>query len=556
MAEAASRVVASGGLRPGGVSQAIFNYLVAHLTGELGHLPPRSQDIAQAALGLPSDFDVTSVNDVRVEVGRLRQHLAAYYAGAGRDDPLRLEIPRGKIGLVPVKMAQLATEKQGGERQNPWPRSVFLGLALVVVAVLLAVTGRIARQNPPDFPLVMVAPVTVATQQQPIGWMAAGIESQLVAELSHYRSLRVTSEGQGSAVPPETLDYRISAILTDRDSHPALSITLLHMPEAKAVWSRRSEFDPADPDLAGTFFAVTREMVGQIGGPFGAIQSESRDRLAAFVRNWESQPTSTFLCVLHWQSFDITKDPAEMARARNCLTQKVQEQTPNSTIWASYAFLTFLDWTRDGARPTDPRLETAEKAATRAVELDPFGSDGHESLGSILSALHRHDAARAALERAAELNPSNPEIRIKLGWEDCLSGDWDAGIELIHSVIGGQSVVPGWYRIPLALDAFRRGDYALSMAEAQRIAASGDRRGTVLLLAAALRADQPHDVERAKRALAQDNMPPVLAWSEMRAVFDDPALNVDYLATLQLLGPDATALAAPPKADQKVMPSP
>jgi len=51
--------------------------------------------IATEALGRGSDFDPEADAIVRVEAGRLRIALARYYAGAGANDSLVIELPRG-----------------------------------------------------------------------------------------------------------------------------------------------------------------------------------------------------------------------------------------------------------------------------------------------------------------------------------------------------------------------------------------------------------------------------------------------------------------------------
>ena len=51
--------------------------------------------IAIEALGRGSDFDPEVDVIVRVEAGRLRIALARYYAGAGANDPLLIDLPRG-----------------------------------------------------------------------------------------------------------------------------------------------------------------------------------------------------------------------------------------------------------------------------------------------------------------------------------------------------------------------------------------------------------------------------------------------------------------------------
>jgi hypothetical protein len=55
----------------------------------------KAYTIAVEALGRRADFDPQTDPIVRVEAVRMRQALARYYSGIGRDDPLVIEVPRG-----------------------------------------------------------------------------------------------------------------------------------------------------------------------------------------------------------------------------------------------------------------------------------------------------------------------------------------------------------------------------------------------------------------------------------------------------------------------------
>ncbi|MGA8612600.1 MAG: hypothetical protein WB760_12915, partial [Xanthobacteraceae bacterium] len=60
----------------------------------------KAYTIAVGALDRGGDFNPESDPIVRVEAGRLRRALAQYYAGAGRNDPVVIDLPRGTY--VPV----------------------------------------------------------------------------------------------------------------------------------------------------------------------------------------------------------------------------------------------------------------------------------------------------------------------------------------------------------------------------------------------------------------------------------------------------------------------
>ena len=69
----------------------------------------KAYTIAVEALGRGADFDPQTDPIVRVEAVRMRQALARYYSGIGRDDPLVIEVPRGSY--VPAFLRRNACER-------------------------------------------------------------------------------------------------------------------------------------------------------------------------------------------------------------------------------------------------------------------------------------------------------------------------------------------------------------------------------------------------------------------------------------------------------------
>lgn len=73
----------------------LLQYLVEkELDGEAAGI--KAYAIGVDVLHRPDDFDPNSDAIVRVEMGRLRAALDAYYAHEGQHRPLRIEIPRGR----------------------------------------------------------------------------------------------------------------------------------------------------------------------------------------------------------------------------------------------------------------------------------------------------------------------------------------------------------------------------------------------------------------------------------------------------------------------------
>src|SRR5258706_9997424 len=81
---------------------------------------PKEFEVAAAVFGRDSGFDGSQDATVRVAVHRLRRKLEEFYAGPGRDEPVRLSIPRGEYRIVaeasPVAAAPALTPPTRGWR--------------------------------------------------------------------------------------------------------------------------------------------------------------------------------------------------------------------------------------------------------------------------------------------------------------------------------------------------------------------------------------------------------------------------------------------------------
>src|SRR5579871_5413274 len=87
----------------------LLRYLADHALEHPGE-PVKEQQIALEVFGRPGNFDPRLDSTVRVQTGRLRTKLTDYYHGAGGQDPLIVEIPRGTYMLTFVARQSDAVE--------------------------------------------------------------------------------------------------------------------------------------------------------------------------------------------------------------------------------------------------------------------------------------------------------------------------------------------------------------------------------------------------------------------------------------------------------------
>jgi hypothetical protein len=162
------RIVHSETFHNAGALRRLLSFLAEKsASGEAEHLKEYSVGID--GLGRSPDYDPRHDSAVRLQVSRLRQKLTEYYRTEGKDDPLVIDLPKGRFKLTcefraaiaeplppltPVlePHAAVAADSSGSAReQNRWRRmSLLLAMGLVVAIAWAAIaTARLSRTLSP-----------------------------------------------------------------------------------------------------------------------------------------------------------------------------------------------------------------------------------------------------------------------------------------------------------------------------------------------------------------------------------------------------------------------
>jgi len=130
----------------------LLRYLAEHALEHPGvHL--KEYQIATEVFGRPADFDPQLDSTIRVQAGRLRSKLAAYYSSEGNEDAIVIEMPKGSYLLyfhqrspVPTKThivpAEELSEPERPARKAPstWAAAVIVLASLLAVALIAIVS--------------------------------------------------------------------------------------------------------------------------------------------------------------------------------------------------------------------------------------------------------------------------------------------------------------------------------------------------------------------------------------------------------------------------------
>jgi hypothetical protein len=130
IAELAQRLRARQALGRSDGLNRLFDYL-AERAAEGAR--PKEFEVAAAVFGRTSAFDGSQDASVRVAVHRLRRKLDDFYAGPGRDEPMRLTIPKGEYRMVaePRPEAEAVAVASPPRPWRTYALAALAGLALL-----------------------------------------------------------------------------------------------------------------------------------------------------------------------------------------------------------------------------------------------------------------------------------------------------------------------------------------------------------------------------------------------------------------------------------------
>ena len=171
------RILQSEELRGSGVLRRLFQFLAERSVGQHGE-DLKEYSVAIDGLGKPATYDPRHNSAVRIQVGRLRQKLADYYQGEGAQDPVIIDIPKGRFRLKSVlREGSVQKATHGEDESSPPPplivdaqssqkfQSIRLGIVFLSGVVIALIAATVFNAFRP-------ARATATSRPDPSGWNA------------------------------------------------------------------------------------------------------------------------------------------------------------------------------------------------------------------------------------------------------------------------------------------------------------------------------------------------------------------------------------------------
>jgi len=442
ISDALARVVATA--FPGSPQLARFlTFVVSEaLAGRGDQL--KEHTIAVGAFAQPVTFDPSTDSRVRVAARQLRFKLAEYYGGAGADDALVIELPKGRYVPVfstrapsasPVDASRPADDddQELGRQGTAWPRWGYVGAAVAAVFTLgWAAIGRstpgtparttapheVAALSPPPGAdpaanVVVVLPFANVTGRAGDEYIGDGLTEEIMSRLATDSLTRVVARTSAWSYKGKQVDVRelarslganfvIEGSVRRSANRYRVSVDLVSSRDGLRLWSRPFEVDRQR--VFGLYDAIA-----------DSVHEELRRRLAAspgqlLARRAPRDPMVHDL-YLEARFFWNQRTTSSMQRAVSKLREAIRRDSSFAPAWAA---LSGVYATMEVNQHTDPGVSApkALDAAHRALALDPSLGEAWTAIGLVESfSRWKWNEADSAFRRGIALSPSNATAR-------------------------------------------------------------------------------------------------------------------------------------------------
>jgi adenylate cyclase len=474
----------------------------------------------------PPDFDAQTDPLVRVEAGRLRRRLIEYYADEGRDDPVRLELPRGGYAVVsnyhvPSTLeGQDATALLGGtptgatpadnvaaRRRRRWRRIRAVVASAVIAAVVTVVLLRRddERTVEHDVPAasglagrsaIVVHPFEALGGAEGVAALAATLTEEIFLVLDGPERLVVPAEAGGESIIA-TQGYALTGSVRAMDEEIRITARIVRADTGTQIWSAAYD-EPLD--VLGSAVGQRRiaRLVALATEPYGPVFQAELER----IRFADREP-GTRECVLRYYEYRRVFGSAEHARALDCFELAMARDPDSADAWAGLSLLMTDAWAHGfGGQGGSPALlERARETARHAMDIDGENLRANLALASVQ--YFSGADFRELAERLLAAWPDNAEAQGFVGAMLVLSGETQRGHALVASAIKWTPEVPSGYYASSALAALREHRYDDALAFALRMDSPDWPLGHMIVAAAGALGGRADLAKRARERLIE-----------------------------------------------------
>ncbi len=297
-----------------------------------------------------------------------------------------------------------------------------------------------------DKPICIVLPFDNLSGDAEQDYFADGITEDIIAALSRFRSLSVIGRSssfrhRGREITVEDLrrDLDVAFIVEGsvRKAGTRVRITaqLIEAASGTQVWAERYDRDLVD------IFAVQDEVTrAVVATAVGRIDSAARQKASRL----SPDALKAYDLVLRGRHLIYAWKRESNVEARRLLERACQLDPTSGAAHSLICWSHVMDWASFWTDMRDEALEQAIDHGRRAVAIDESDGRAHAYLAEAYLFNDEDDRSRRHMERAAQLNPNDAEVRGKYGSFLTAVGEIDAALREFEEALELDPYDPAW----------------------------------------------------------------------------------------------------------------
>lgn len=392
----------------------------------------------------PDDFDPQADTIVRVQAGQLRRRLDLYYAGDGRDSPVRILVPKGRYAPVfeVRREASLLASEEG--------LSSVVDIEKVIRPGIVVLTFQnLASDNDTEY-------------------FAEGVTAEVVNALVQFRYMRIVAR-TASVMESSTASSELSEIAKAYNVQFALtgnvrragnlmrvSVNLISVQTGEHVYSKIFDRQYTPENLFEVQEEIASHVAASVAAPFGAINRYNRRAPHGRLSSMKA-----YEALLKYYEMSISPTTS---KAQSLLSEfeQITLDTPRfSSAWAVISLLnTALVTLQIPSSNPEIRLKTALSTARRAVEIDPENALAFNALFQANFHSGHFDLADEAAAKSIALNPNDYNMLAYYSIALASRGDIENARSFQSAALELVARPPLWFSTSALICKFQEKDFA------------------------------------------------------------------------------------------------
>ena len=425
---------------------------LTYLTHEF--IEGRGESIKGYSIGVdvfnqPEDFDPDLNALVRINAGRLRRLLRLYYFEEGIDDPIKIEIPKGKY--VPSFL----------DNSNAGSRAP-------------SVTNGQKENSHMQKPSIAILPFRNLSKNEALEFLCFGIAQELASAVSNYDDLRVIGSLQrpvGELLDKasfeyfnkEGVHYVVDGDIAAFGNKVNIGVRLIDVKENLRLWGEHFKANLEEDDLFDLQSSISQKVASKVGTEYGLINKKR----SLFYNAGKTEQPSEYTVLLKYY-YHETKLTEQSGQDLFESVEKALKLHPDSALILAIKADLYGDMYALDFPDADAAYKIFGECAEKAYAINPHNPFVRLILAYKCFMYGEEDRFFSICDETVPLVPDTPIRLGSFAMFLSLYGEWVKGKELLDRVFENNMDIPMWLYGVTCLYYYREEDYQQALKEANK----------------------------------------------------------------------------------------